>query len=418
METVIKIFRKYMKNNQLLLTGCIALFSCPALPSAFLSAQDSLPVTIRPYAPKVYYFPFDRWDLLRDYRGNLAMFESLDSLLCIPWVVAGIDTIQVVAGCSPSGSEEYNQRLAQRRAESMRAYLLWKHRAVAGSHPLVIKPVGIDHEGYEVLRRSGRGLTEKQMWDLLQYAGVHLKMKDGGFIHSRPDSPLLALLEDSLASRVLITGIAEASPGFPGHLLPSGAVPDPLPIAGRIQSVKPKSFPPFALKTNLLYDLAMLPNLTFETYLGKGWSIALEGNWSWWVFGSPVWKWDYHRIQAAGVELRKWIGSRQPLQGHAAGLYVMGGTYDIRLSAKDEISRGWLSNWSRSAGISYGYSFPVSGNLGLEFGIAAGYVGGTYYDYDYCTAHRHWRWLATKKRNYWGITRVEVSLAYRFGKDK
>ncbi|WP_044162716.1 DUF3575 domain-containing protein [Bacteroides reticulotermitis] len=46
-----------------------------------------------------------------------------------------------------------------------------------------------------------------------------------------------------------------------------------------------------------------------------------------------------------------------------------------------------------AAGLSYGYSLPVGGRLGVEFGIAAGYLSGTYHVYDYCMDHRLWSWL-------------------------
>ncbi|MDR1881394.1 MAG: hypothetical protein LBR26_01250 [Prevotella sp.] len=62
---------------------------------------------IDPYAPKVFYFPFGSSDLLRDYTDNRRMFEALDSLLRTEEIVSSINTVQILAGCSPAGSEEY-----------------------------------------------------------------------------------------------------------------------------------------------------------------------------------------------------------------------------------------------------------------------------------------------------------------------
>jgi hypothetical protein len=62
---------------------------------------------INPYSPKVFYFPFGSSDLLRDYADNRRMFEALDSLLRTEDIVSGIDTVQILAGCSPAGSEGY-----------------------------------------------------------------------------------------------------------------------------------------------------------------------------------------------------------------------------------------------------------------------------------------------------------------------
>jgi hypothetical protein len=173
----------------------------------------------------------------------------------------------------------------------------------------------------------------------------------------------------------------------------------------------------FGLKTNLLYDAALLPNLSAEFPFGnkKNWSAVVEGNWSWWTSGSPAS--TYHRIQAAGLEVRRWFASPAPLTGHAVGIYTLGGTYDIRLWPRNNDSKGWLSNWSYSYGLSYAYSKPLSRRFHIEFGLAAGYLGGRYYDYKYCVKndHERWEWTAIRKRNYWGITRAEISLVWLIG---
>jgi hypothetical protein len=62
---------------------------------------------IDPHSPKVFYFPFGSSDLLRDYADNRRMFEALDSLLRTEEIVSAIDTVQILAGCSPTGSEGY-----------------------------------------------------------------------------------------------------------------------------------------------------------------------------------------------------------------------------------------------------------------------------------------------------------------------
>ena len=45
----------------------------------------------------------------------------------------------------------------------------------------------------------------------------------------------------------------------------------------------------FALKNNLLYDDALLPNSIAKVYLGKQFLFAIEDNRSWSVGASPVW---------------------------------------------------------------------------------------------------------------------------------
>jgi hypothetical protein len=53
--------------------------------------------------------------------------------------------------------------------------------------------------------------------------------------------------------------------------------------------------------------------------------------------------------------------------------------------------------------------------MNLEAGVAFGYVGGQYYQYDYCLTHDHWAQRAIYNRSYWGPTRVGLSLVWRIG---
>jgi hypothetical protein len=170
-----------------------------------------------------------------------------------------------------------------------------------------------------------------------------------------------------------------------------------------------------ALKTNLLYDAALLPNLSLEWYMGKNWSLVAEGNWSWWTFDRSIENWWYHRIQAGGIELRKWVKSSYPLQGHALGVYTMMGNYDVRFFTKDEYTKGELSYQSWSAGLSYAYSFPIARKFNLELDLAIGYVGGRYYKYDYSLTYDHWAQRARYNRHYIGPTRAGVSLVWLMG---
>ena len=167
----------------------------------------------------------------------------------------------------------------------------------------------------------------------------------------------------------------------------------------------------FALKNNLIYDAALLPNLAAEVYLGKQFSLAIDGNWSWWTFKSD----RFHRIQSVGADFRYWINSPSPLRGHAIGIYSMVGNYDIRLFTKNEDSKGWLSYGSWSAGLSYAYSVPIASRVNLEFGLAVGYLGGKYYDYNYCMMHKRWERQAERNRKYFGPTRAGISVVWQFG---
>jgi Protein of unknown function (DUF3575). len=186
-------------------------------------------------------------------------------------------------------------------------------------------------------------------------------------------------------------------------------IPPPLPV--------PKPFY-IAVKNNMLFDMALLPNLAIEIPFGKNyrWSAEVEGHWSWWDSGAD--KYHFHRIQMAGVELRRWFANKtgNPLNGWYAGVYGYGGTYDLRLFTNDDDDKGYLSDWSYSAGLSIGYAKPIAGRLNLEFGLAVGYLGGKYKKYDVSDCRDNtFPWLSTHNRNYFGLTKAKVSLVWLIG---
>jgi outer membrane protein OmpA-like peptidoglycan-associated protein len=169
----------------------------------------------------------------------------------------------------------------------------------------------------------------------------------------------------------------------------------------------------FAVKTNLLYDAVLLPNVAVELPVGQQWSVEIEGQLAWWntkVNHNSCW-----RIQTIGVEARRWLGNKtltSSLKGHYLGVYGMAGTYDIKFRDKD----GHLSDMSYSAGISYGYSLPVSRRFNFEFGIAVGYLGGKYKDYDqYDVQNGIFPLIEKKNLHYFGPTKAKVSLVWIIG---
>ncbi|MDR0542081.1 MAG: DUF3575 domain-containing protein [Dysgonamonadaceae bacterium] len=433
------------------------------------------------YYPSVYYFPIGKYTLLREYRNNNIMLSALDELVRDRQTVQNMDTVEIMGACSPSGGEEYNLKLALSRCMALRSYLRWKHLSFAEQVPIKFTVVGVDWAGYHILKESKTSLSEKGIWDMLQYSAIRLKMKDGSYIIPGSDKPKTFFKAASAPERRKTETLSSSgiqTPSAPpagnairnsgdgnniqqgnnnnihsgNHINISGNTiniyvgkqspvlsgimsdtlhfnrgnthfvydtlapppPSPAPPAQIIypmdEKVKAPAF--FALKTNLLYDALLLPNLTAEWYIGRQWSLAVEGNWSWWTFDRPIQNWWYHRIQAAGVEVRKWINSSYPLQGHALGAYAMTGNYDVRLFTENEYTQGQLSYQSWSAGLSYAYSFPVARKFNLELGLAFGYVGGRYYRYDYCMTHEHWAPHATFNRSYWGPTRVGISLVW------
>lgn len=65
-------------------------------------------------------------------------------------------------------------------------------------------------------------------------------------------------------------------------------------------------------------------------------------------------------------------------------------------------------------GVEYGYSLPIARRWNIDFTIGAGYWGGIYHEY--LPQDGEYVWQATKKRQWIGPTKAEISLVWLLGK--
>lgn len=171
----------------------------------------------------------------------------------------------------------------------------------------------------------------------------------------------------------------------------------------------------FALKTNLLYDVLLVPNIGIEFYLGNTLSLSANWHYAWW--NTDSWYW---RTYGGEIALRKWLGSNassKTLTGHHIGIYAQALTYDFLLGnhgyQSGDPGQSLFDRASYAFGVEYGYSLPIARKLNLDFVIGLGYQGGKYNEYshiDDCYV-----WESKKQRNFWGPTKAEVSLVWLLG---
>ena len=174
----------------------------------------------------------------------------------------------------------------------------------------------------------------------------------------------------------------------------------------------------FALRTNALYDAALVPNIGVEFFLNNGWTVG--GNWmyGWWDTNK---RHRYWRIYGGDVEVRKYLKrntSNIPYNGHYLGLYAQMLTYDFELGGKGYMGgKPGGTLWDRInyvVAAEYGYSLPVAHRLNIDFGIGVGFMGGRYYEYE--PIDGHYVWQATKQRKWFGPTKAEISLKWLIGR--
>ena len=182
---------------------------------------------------------------------------------------------------------------------------------------------------------------------------------------------------------------------------------EPVPVVKELEEEKSWYM---AIKTNMLYDLALVPNLGLEIYLGKNWSVV--GNWmyAWWKSDRKEWYW---RTYGGDLAVRRWFGKasyNKPLTGHHIGLYGQIITYDFETG-----NRGYLADkWTYGGGLEYGYSLPIARRLNIDFNLGVGYLGGEVKEY--LPIDGHYVWQLEKQRHWFGPTKLEVSLSWQIGR--
>ena len=172
-----------------------------------------------------------------------------------------------------------------------------------------------------------------------------------------------------------------------------------------------------ALRTNMLYDALLMPNIGCEMYLGKSWSVAANWLYGWWKTDRRHWYW---RAYGGDITIRKWWGKaseEKPLTGHHVGIYGQIFTYDFETGG-----RGYMGGkpggtlWDKMnyiVGAEYGYSQPIARRLNIDFTIGAGYWGGIYHEYK--PEAGYYVWQSTKERRWIGPTKAEISLVWLIG---
>ncbi len=171
-------------------------------------------------------------------------------------------------------------------------------------------------------------------------------------------------------------------------------------------------YPRFAVKTNLLHDAALTPDLGIEVSLARRFSFSLEGVYAWWSNDS---RHRYWRIRGGTFEFRTWFGEKREkraLTGHHVGIYGSIHDYDFEFGGK-----GWQSpNSTYGIGIGYGYAIPLNSRLNIDFGLKVGYSAGKLIKYrSQCDMY-----VCTERsyKRYVGLTGLEVTLVWFPGRGK
>lgn len=186
----------------------------------------------------------------------------------------------------------------------------------------------------------------------------------------------------------------------------------PLTISAQSRSnsrVETWNKPVVALRTNLLYDAVLVPNIGIEVGLPMNFTIGADWFGTWLSSNKHHIYWQGY---GGYLTLRYYFGKQAaecPFTGHHVGLYGSALTYDIELGGN-----GYQADkFGFGGGVEYGYSLPAARNLCIDFNIGVGFQGGKYEVYTPAKdGTGHYIWLSTHRRRWWGPTKVEISLKW------
>jgi hypothetical protein len=170
-----------------------------------------------------------------------------------------------------------------------------------------------------------------------------------------------------------------------------------------------------ALKTNLLMDATLSPNVGIEFGLAPRWTMDVTGQLNAWTLSHDR-KWKHWYVQP---EARYWFCDR--FAGHFIALHAFGGQYyvgnlensiDFLGTDFSKISDNRFQGWFVGAGIAYGYDWVLSKHWNLEAEIGVGYAYSRYDKFDCKNCGQ--KVADDKEHHYFGPTKAAINLVYVF----
>lgn len=360
-------------------------------------------------------------------------------------------SFRVEGFASPDGTETINRQISEKRAHALFDYFAER----------ITLPDSITE--FEYIGRNWKGLYDKvkadpsvpakfEMMSLLREAVTgpglsatesdrlltRLKMPDGGEPYSyiyyylfpslrcsylyveyekcprheinKPESKTIDATVVHLATSLPTYSVAEDIDISTGSPVEQTTVPEVI--------LKAKNPLYMDLRTNMLFDIAAIPNFGTEFYLGKNFSVLADWMYGWWD-SNP--RHRYWRIYGGELGARWWFGRKadaKPLTGHHLGIYGGALIFDFEWGDTGYMGgKPGATLWERclvNSGIEYGYSLPIGRHLNIDFSIGLGYLGGNYikyfpFDNDYYREKEY-------KMRFLGPTKAEISLVWLLGR--
>lgn len=398
------------------------------------------------------YFPKGRCDIVPSFRNNdlqLTQFTRkmsrylADTTICLQDVV-------IYTGASPEGNVKLNRQLSIDRGLYIKYYLT--SALNLPDSVFVMKPMGEDWARLAEMVKRYRAPSWKQILQIIEDNPEDKNDPEGKALEER--KRLIMQLDDGKVWEHLNDDIFPELRGGDNfvscHFTPKISEPRtivvenftsirdtvyifsrdtivtaPLPI---VTAPVPQNLPSsevgqktqkrdtskrkpyqFALKTNLLMDLATALNVELEFPIGQHWSVMAEQWFPWWTFWYDGYSYTLQILQTS-VEGRYWFGncSKRPvLSGFFLGAYAGAAYFDTEWRSEGIQGEAFIN-----AGLSFGYGFNIGRNWRFETSLSAGYLqfdGRTYHHDDYWGLRV---WQQDRTVSWIGPTKLKCSICW------
>lgn len=371
------------------------------------------------------YFHIDKSDIVSDYMDNKISLENLDAVLSQK-NDSEIESIDIDGFASPDGPTALNDKLAQKRAIAVNQYIVGKYPGISSSK-IHSNGSGVNWTMLRELVEKDKNTPqrEKVLSILNSVSGVPnvttnelMALGEGSwnymlknmFPQLRGVTVVSVVLKPKAPEPPVEVVVVETEVVEPMIVEP---VVEPVAEAFVISETIAKK-PLFALKTNLLFDVATALNVELEVPIGKRWSIAGEYIFPWWLWEK---KQTSLEVMNGNLEGRYWLGNRENrevMTGWFAGIYGGGGYYDLEWKKK-----GYQGEFY-SVGLTGGFTHKIGRNLRMEYSLGIGYLGTKYRKYKACDCPEDEDWhlirIKSGHEDWIGPTRVKISLVWMLNK--
>ena len=376
-------------------------------------------------------------------RGNGEVLKNLCAKIEKSLQEETLEKVVIYAYTSPDGTNKANTALAARRADSLESWILrntvlpgklleknsggiaWDllRDAVSKSEMQYKKEVLqiLDNTPVWVFDGNSRVVSsrKKELMDLkggvpYRYMYEHLfpdlRSSIAIMLYIRTSGPQTEEEREPAASEktspaapekdMVITVPEESVP--PATEESETVAPDEKTTAAVPEQERYEPLHKLALKTNIIYDLALMPSLEVEYMIDDRWSVNAEGEVAWWRKES---KHKYYQIATLSPEIRYWFKTKKRWHGHYVGLFGGGSWYDLENGKRGYKGEFW------KAGLSYGYMFPIGRSLSFEAGLGLGFLR-TWYE-EYLPIDGHYVYQQSSRTNWIGPVKLKFTLVWR-----